>query len=77
MKVTFYSTRGDGRQEVIAEISFSPSHGLELTGSAAAGCAELLFDQDQRDAGGAAVEQAMREAPQRFTGTYLRAVFEE
>lgn len=74
MQVVFYLTRVDG-QEVAATITLDDAGQLQVTGSA--GYLDLLFDAGQREAGPEAMAQAMRDAPSRFDGSYLRAEFQE
>lgn len=78
MRVTFYATRPDGSgQDVVATIALQ---GAEIVYTGAESYVQLLFDRGQLEQGAEAVEavrEAMRLAPYRFDGAYLRASYEE
>ena len=75
MKVSFYATRPDGSgQDVVAVITLQ---GEEIVYTGAENYVHLLFDRGQIEQGEQAVREAMRLAPYRFDGTYLRASCEE
>lgn len=74
--VKFYTTRSDGSgQDVACSITLADDGSLTFAGERQ--YVQLLFDRGQQAAGREAMEEAMRQAPYRFSGTYLRAGFEE
>jgi len=78
MQVRFYVTRtqrDNPGQDLAATIILAPDGQLTMTGEG--DYLDLLFDHGERAAGREAVEKAMRDAPYRFSGGYLRAAFEE
>ncbi len=76
MRVTFFATAGDGSGEKEVAIVTLDSQG-RLSASGLPAYVELLFDAGQREMGREALERAMQLAPLRFTGSYLRAEFQE
>jgi hypothetical protein len=74
MVVVFYKTTATG--QAVAGHIFYDGETLRPVGALATGLLETLMEGVDRSVP-AQVEKALRAAPQRFDGSYMRAAFEE